>query len=130
MLAVQTCLVLLGSLIPIASSGILTRARLEMVNIIAMRMGFTCVTIVVEEVDRIGLRERKELMKISLPLVIFEMDDIEELFALKGNDDIKCISFVFLEEFRLEKFLDLLIDDFSDQLETTNWFIWINNVNM
>lgn len=125
MLFKQTCLVSLITFLCLAGSQILTRPRLEMINTIAMDLGFTCVTLVVEEVDRIGMGERKQLSKINLPLVIFEMDDIEELFNLKGNDDIKCISFVFLERFILQTFLNFLTDDYHGQLEMTSWFLWM-----
>ena len=107
MLVQYSCLILLIK--PCLTNGLmLAEDNIQLVQSLAADLGFTCITVIVEDVDRININVWEKLTKQDFFAIISELEDLEKIFKLAKNDRNKCLHFVFLSDVQLQSFLDTI----------------------
>ena len=94
MLAQYSWLVLL--LTPLLTNALLTVDNVELIHSLAAHLGFSCISVIVEDVDRIHINVKGKLTKQEFPTIITGMEDLEKIGKLVKKDRNKCLHFVFL----------------------------------
>ena len=84
MVAQYSWLVLL--LINFLTNALLTVDNVELIYSLAAHLGFSCISVIVEDVDRINIKVRGKLTKHDFSTIITELEDLEKIFTLVGKD--------------------------------------------
>ena len=128
MLAQYSWLVLL--LTPLLTNALLTVENVELIHSLAAHLAFSCISVIVEDVDRIHINVKGKLTKQEFPTIITGMEDLEKIGKLVKKDRNKCLHFVLLSGVQLQRFLDSITDQYSRILEESSWILWKNNENI
>ena len=128
MVAQYSCIGLL--LTPFLTNALLTVDNVELIHSLAADLGISCITVIVEDVDRITINVKRKLTTQDFPTIITGMEDFEKIGKLVKKDKNKCLHFVFLSDVQLQRFLDSITDQYSRILEESSWILWKNNENI
>ena len=102
------------------------RINVELIQRLADELSFTCITVIVENVDEITMRGETILMK-TIPTVVLDLDDLEKINKLVKKGKKKCLNFVITSNFKLQVFLSSLTGKYSTILEDSTWYFWQSN---
>ena len=116
-------------LTPLLTNGLLIGDNVELIQSLAADLGFSCTTVIVEDVDRINSNVKENLTKQDFPTIISEKEDMEKIFKLVKNDKNKCLNYIYLSDVQLQTFLDSITGQYHNILEESSWFLWMNNEN-
>ena len=80
---------------PFCIGGNFTLNNTQVMQTLAMSLGFSCLTVIVENVDRIDIKEMDALTRF-FPTVISGSEDLEKVSKLVKKDRNKCLNFAFI----------------------------------
>ena len=117
-------------LTPFLANGLLTGDNVELIQSLAADLGFSCITVIVEDVDKININVKEKLTKQDFPAIISKMEDLEKIFKLVKIAKNNCLNFIYLSDGQLQAFLDSITSRYPNVLEESSWFLWMNNENI
>ena len=110
----------------LSTSGIsglsLSSDTIELIYNITADLGYTCITVIVENIDGMEEREKQKLVEKLLPILLLKSDDLEELLKLVNKDKYECLYFTFLADIMLQAFLNSMTGPYSEILDEP-WFL-------
>ena len=88
----------------------------ELIQRLADELSFTCITVLIENLDNITMRGETNLMK-TIPTIVSNLENLEKIYKLVKKDNNKCLNLFFTSNLKLEVFLNSLTGNYSTLLE-------------